>query len=116
MGYQGEGGSYNMRHMNPIIDMETAHNMKIPLRAARLPTVVLYTEGKWELLDATHNRFNVGIRGWQSVIKHRCDTSGSPYWMLLERPDTPTVCVYCSLPMPAGIVALFKLQNWDSLT
>ena len=78
------------------------------------PAIRLHVEGKWELLSALDNRFNVGQRGWQSVIKHYCSSvNGSPYWMLLEYATTPTVCAYCGVDMPESIVALFKLQNWD---
>ena len=79
---------------------------------------VLYTENKWELIDATTGRFNVGTRlpGWQSVIKHHCNNiNGQPYWMLLEFWNTPTVCPYCTEDMPLGIVALFKLQNMEAM-
>ena len=76
---------------------------------------ILFKEGKWQLLDATNGRYNVGTRGWQSVIKHWCDVQGSPYWMLIERHDAPTRCVYCKEAMPDSIVALFKLQNEESM-
>ena len=80
------------------------------------PTPQLYAEGKWEILDATNNRFNVGQRGWQSVIKHNCSNiNGSPYWMLLEWHSTPTRCNYCDEEMPPSIVCLFKLQNMDAM-
>ena len=58
----------------------------------------------------------VRARGWQSVIKHYCaNINGAPYWMLLERHDTPTQCVYCNREMPPSIVALFKLQNMEAM-
>ena len=87
-----------------------SENGEIPL------TKRLYYEGKWELLDATMNRFNVGQRGWQSVIKHYCpNINGSPYWMLLEWHNTPTRCNYCNEEMPASIVCLFKFQNMEAM-
>ena len=80
------------------------------------PAKVLHSEEGWELLDATTGRFNTGVRGWQSVIKHYCSNiNGSPYWMLLEWHNTPTMCAYCKKDMPAGIVALFKLQNMETI-
>ena len=70
----------------------------------------------WELLDATTGRFNTDVRGWQSVIKHYCaNINSAPYWMLLERHSTPTTCAYCKEDMPAGIVALFKLHNMETI-
>ena len=78
------------------------------------PAIKLHREGKWELLDATNDRYNVGQRGWQSVIKHYCPTiMGSPYWMLLEWHDSPTICTYCKEEMPLSIVCLFKLHNME---
>lgn len=84
----------------------------------KISPIILHTEGRWELQDATNNRFNVGGRGWKSVIKHNCNSkvvSGGPYWMLIERTQDPTKCVYCLEPMPVGIVCLFKLQNWECI-
>jgi hypothetical protein len=79
-------------------------------------TKVLFKEGDWMLLDTQHGRaYNTGPRGWQSVIKHWCILNGSPYWMLLERHDTPTRCVYCKVDMPDSIVCLFKLQNEEAM-
>ena len=86
------------------------------MRFERKEQRVLHKEGNWELLDATKNRFNVGPREWQSVIRHLCPhTPSSPYWMLLEYSDSRTFCTYCKEDMPVGIVCLFKLQNWESI-
>ncbi len=88
--------------------------MTSPSLNTRKPRRVLFEEGNWELLDATENKFNVGPREWQSVIRHHCPKArGSPYWMLLEWSWSPTICTYCKEDMPVGIVALFKLQNWE---
>ncbi len=76
---------------------------------------LLFKEGDWQLLEASKGRYNVGPRGWQSVIKHWCILKGSPYWMLLEHHDTPTRCVYCKEAMPDSIVALFKFQNMEAM-
>ena len=90
------------------------------MRSTRQPSIVLHKEGRWELLDAAKNRFNVGNPGryWQSVIKHWCTPSmveGSPYWMLLEYANTPTVCIYCKEPIPDSIVVMFKFMNWECI-
>jgi hypothetical protein len=71
---------------------------------------MLHEEGKWSLLR-TKMQTIVGHQGWKSVIRHDCDTNGSPYWMLLEWHTSPTCCVYCKEDMPDGIVALFKFLN-----
>lgn len=74
--------------------------------------VVLHTEGEWELISTENNWASVAYQGWKCVIKHECAlTSGSPYWMLIERYTDLTECLYCYMPMPDGIVALFKLLN-----
>ena len=88
-----------------------------PIRSSGFnAATILHTENKWELIDATTGRFNVGTRGWQSVIKHHCkNINGQPYWMLLEFWSTPTVCPYCTEEMPVGIVALFKFMNWECI-
>ena len=79
---------------------------------------VLHTEGKWELVDATNNKYYTGVLDWQSVIRHYCDALNLsyPYWMLLERAGDPTRCEHCRTPIPESIVALFKLQNWEYIT
>ena len=82
----------------------------------RNPPIILHKEGKWELQAASNNRFNVGGRGWKSVIKHTCKLEpASHYWMLLEHACSPTRCFYCSEPIPESIVCLFKLQNWECI-
>ena len=73
---------------------------------------MLHREGKWTMV-ATQLHTIVGHQGWKSVIRHDCETVGSPYWMLLEWHTTPTMCVYCKEDMPDGIVGLFKLLNGD---
>ena len=80
----------------------------------RRSAVVLHEEEGWQLLDATNDRYNVGQRGWHSVIKHYCpNINGAPYWMLLEQHSTPTRCNYCDEEMPPSIVCLFKFQNME---
>lgn len=75
---------------------------------------VLYEEGTWRLMSTENNAYLAAHEGWKSVIRHYCsNVSGIPYWMLLEYADSPTQCTYCCQTMPVGIVALFKLQNWD---
>ena len=97
-----------MRHMNPVIGLNPA-----PKTA---PQIILHQEGKWSLLEATRSNYYAGQIGWNSVIKHYCDKNENPYWMLLEKYDTPTICLYCNEDMPASIVALFKFQNWERMT
>lgn len=75
---------------------------------------VLHQDGSWKLLSTETTWVLVSCQGWQSVIKHHCGAlKGSPYWMLLEHATSPTKCAYCHEQMPEGIVALFKLQNWE---
>ena len=103
-----------MRVTPPIITT----NSPIPDSHGHIPpTKVLHTEDGWELLDAKSGRYNTGReRGWQSVIKHYCaNINGSPYWMLLEYHDAPTLCKYCKEEMPPGIVALFKFHNMEAM-
>jgi hypothetical protein len=71
---------------------------------------ILLDEGDWQLRAVGEYLRSAG-NGWQSVILHACDLAGSPYWMLLEYHTTPTLCLYCSDPIPDGIVALFKFHN-----
>lgn len=86
------------------------------MRFERKVRKVLHKEGRWELLDATDNSFNVGPLQWESVIRHHClRAPGSPYWMLLEKSTTPTRCYYCKSNMPVAIICLFKLQNWERI-
>ena len=79
------------------------------------PSSVLHKEGSWELISTDKSWGYVAHQGWQSVICHDCGTTGGPYWMILEYANTLTLCLYCSIPMPESIVALFKLQNWEMI-
>ena len=82
-----------------------------------VPTgVLLHCEGRWELLDASSNRYSCTPVGWKSVIKHHCPNVGSsPYWMLIKWHNSPTICTYCHEDMPASIVCLFKLHNIEAM-
>jgi hypothetical protein len=71
---------------------------------------MLHEEGNWSMVSTKLHTI-VGNQGWKSVIRHDCETVGSPYWMLLEYHVTPTLCVYCQEAMPDGIVSLFKFLN-----
>ena len=75
---------------------------------------ILLEDGDWQLRAVGEYLRSVGY-GWQSIIRHNCELEGSPYWMLLENHAAPTVCLYCSKPIPDGIVALFKFHNEDMI-
>ncbi len=77
-------------------------------------SIMLHHVDKWKLYSANHGDYLAYSMGFKSVIWHYCnELNNSPYWMVLEKENDPTICTYCGVDIPESIVCLFKLQNWD---
>jgi hypothetical protein len=88
---------------------------RLDAMGARLVKDALFIDGDWQLHPAGTGTWSER-QGWHTIIAHMCpDVKGTPFWMLIERHEAPTICMFCKADMPDTIIALFKLHNMDMI-